>query len=217
MSSELSNITTFLNEFIIDQDHPCIMAQSIVRANNYTLHVTDDILGDGNIREVMDLLSIYVAEVSADPKNFQSFIVAFRNDTILTESDFENLLWAFLNKLHENDTVAWDSTVSADPKNPKFSFSLHGHAFYIVGLHPNSSRKARRFPHPIIVFNLHRQFEALREMGVYTEVRDRIRQRDKQRNGSVNNMLQDFGRSSEAKQYSGRQVDTHWKCPFSHK
>ncbi len=43
-----NKITDHLVDFILDQDHPCIMAQSIVRAGNYTLHVTDDIFGDCN-------------------------------------------------------------------------------------------------------------------------------------------------------------------------
>ncbi|MDX1470983.1 MAG: guanitoxin biosynthesis heme-dependent pre-guanitoxin N-hydroxylase GntA, partial [Flavobacteriaceae bacterium] len=95
------------------------------------------------------------------------------------------------------------------------SFSVHGRAFYIVGMHPESTRKARRSPYPCMVFNLHGQFEKLREMNVYRNLRDRIRRRDKQQNGSVNPMLADFGEVSEARQYSGRMVGDNWECPFN--
>ena len=51
-------------------------------------------------------------------------------------------------------------------------------------------------------------------MGSYEVVRDRIRERDKALQGEINPMLRDFGVTSEAKQYSGREVDKSWKCPF---
>lgn len=81
-------------------------------------------------------------------------------------------------------------------------------------MHPNSSRKARRSPFPSIAFNLHAQFEKLREMGAYEKVRDKIRERDKELQGSMNPMLEDFGLSSEAKQYSGKATGKDWVCPF---
>ena len=51
--------------------------------------------------------------------------------------------------------------VSADPDNPHFSLSFGGEAFFVVGLHPDASRPARRFARPTMVFNLHDQFETL--------------------------------------------------------
>jgi len=32
--------------------------------------------------------------------------------------------------------------------------------------------------------------------------------------GSLNPNLADFGERSEARQYSGREVEEHWRCPF---
>src|SRR5690606_27133649 len=110
-----------------------------------------------------------------------------------------------------------DAEVDSDPESDHFSFSLGGKAFYIIGMHPNSSRFARRSPRPTMVFNLHRQFEELRNMGAFEKIRDTIRERDKNLQGSVNPMLHDFGHNREAPQYSGRQVDESWKCPFHQK
>ena len=92
--------------------------------------------------------------------------------------------------------------------------ALQGKAFYIVGMHPESSRIARRSPYPSIAFNLHHQFEKLRHMGVYPNVRDKIRERDKNLQGSINPTLQDFGERSEARQYSGKATKEDWTCPF---
>lgn len=54
-------------------------------------------------------------------------------------------------------------------------------------------------------------------MGKYTTVKKRIRKRDKKLQGTINPVLKDFGKDSEAKQYSGRSVGNDWKCPFQSK
>lgn len=123
-------------------------------------------------------------------------------------------MWDQLKFLHEADDQPWDRHVSSDPQDDRFSFSLAGRAFYVVGLHPNSSRTARQAPFTALAFNLHWQFEKLREMGAYQRVRDTIRRRDVKLQGSINPMLEDFGSSSEARQYSGRRAGADWKCPF---
>ena len=93
--------------------------------------------------------------------------------------------------------------------------SFGGEAFFVVGLHPQSSRPARRFEAPAMVFNLHDQFERLRAEGRYDKLRGTILQRDEQLAGSINPMLAEHGTTSAARQYSGRAVSDAWKCPFS--
>lgn len=145
------------------------------------------------------------------------FVAIFDTNEISSEEEFETLLWNQLNYIHQQDMHDWDPTVNSDPAHSNFSFSIAGHAFFVIGMHPNASRKARRSPKPTIAFNLHVQFEKLREMGVFQNIRDRIRKRDKKLQGSVNPMVRDFGDSREAMQYSGRKVDTNWICPFKPK
>ena len=93
--------------------------------------------------------------------------------------------------------------------------SFGGEAFFVVGLHPKSSRPARRFEAPAMVFNLHDQFERLREAGRYDKMRGAILDRDLKLAGSHNPMLSQHGTKSAARQYSGRAVDDGWQCPFS--
>ena len=73
----------------------------------------------------------------------------------------------------------WDPAVSPDPDDPHFGFSFAGTAFFVVGLHPESSRLARRFPWPTLVFNPHAQFEPLKEAGRWDRIQDVIRDREK--------------------------------------
>jgi FPC/CPF motif-containing protein YcgG len=89
-----------------------------------------------------------------------------------------------------------------------------GEALFVIGLHPASSRVTRRFAHPTIVLNPHEQFDELRKKGRYESMKKTVRRRDKKLSGSINPMLDDYGSSSEALQYSGRRYDANWKCPL---
>ena len=104
--------------------------------------------------------------------------------------------------------------MSDDAAQPHFAFSHAGTAFFIVGLHPGASRIARRAPLPMLVFNLHEQFERLRADGGFDRMRTAIRTRDTRLQGGVNPMAQDHGDDSEARQYSGRAVEPTWEPPF---
>ena len=62
------------------------------------------------------------------------------------EAAFERALWDRLAAIHAIDRrrYGWDRRVSDDPASPRFSMSVGGKAFYVVGLHPAASRPARR-------------------------------------------------------------------------
>jgi len=201
-------------QFILVQDHPCVMAQSSMRSHSLEVQTVGDLNQSKTITEILAKLKSYIAEAKLNPGNFASLAISFATPAPPDEITYEKVLWKLLQDIHEADPKPWDKSVSSDAESEHFSFSIFGEAFYVVGMHPHSSRDARRFPYPVVVFNLHSQFEKLRNMKVYKKTRDRIRQRDRVKNGSVNPMLQDFGSGSEARQYSGREVDESWKCPF---
>ncbi|RXJ44314.1 guanitoxin biosynthesis heme-dependent pre-guanitoxin N-hydroxylase GntA [Gelidibacter gilvus] len=203
--------------FIVKQKHPCIMANAVFAMNKYHLKIYGKLSSAENTASVLKDIEAYIEHYDFDSNEFESLIFCFKYENIQTEEEFEEKLWQFLQRLHDNDTTAWDPRVSEDPNNSKFSFSLKGRAFYIVGMHPKSSRLARRAPYCTIVLNLHWQFEKLREMGTYQTIKKRIRQRDKRFQGTINPVLRDFGKDTEAKQYSGRAVENNWKCPFHQK
>ena len=205
------------DKFIIEQDHPCIMAQTVFSMGKVDFHEYTGFGSPEAAERILDDLKKYLAGYDFESNEFLTFLAVFRNEENFLEKEFEQLLWRQLEFLHEADDQPWDHRVSLDPENSNFSFSLGGRAFYIVGMHPNSSRLARRSPYPALAFNLHWQFEKLREMNAYTTVRDKIRERDSALQGHINPMLRDFGEASEARQYSGREVGADWKCPFHSK
>ncbi|CAM3480757.1 guanitoxin biosynthesis heme-dependent pre-guanitoxin N-hydroxylase GntA [Aequorivita lipolytica] len=201
-------------DFILKKSHPCIMAQTVFKMDEYSIKEYNSLGSKETAAEILKDLRNYIDKYDFTSNNFETFIAIFPSENFEDEITFEKALWSQLKTINELDSTPWDSSVANDPTSTKFSFSILGTAFYIVGLHPNSSRKARQAPYPALVFNLHLQFEKLREMGTYQRVKNRIRKRDIKLQGSVNPVLKDFGEASEALQYSGRNVGENWKCPF---
>lgn len=202
-------------EFVGSKRFPCVGAKSALNRNQIRYTVEQD-LRCGPSRRTLSELQLFGRKYSQDAPLFQSFVVLFRGPRSNDEREFERYLWRYLQRLHDMDRVHfdWDASVASNPSDVNFSFSIGGKAYYVVGLHPGASRSARRFSRPALVFNLHDQFERLRAEGRYEDIRDTIVKRDVKIQGSRNPMLKQFGTSSEARQYSGRSVDEHWKCPF---
>lgn len=211
-------IRAAFREFILDPAFPCVAAKAAVNAHADRLHVYDELASPGATAALSRDLAAFVEEQKRIASDYVTFVAVFKQPLELSETEFEVRLWSQLRQLNREDAAAhfaWDPHVSDDPRDPHFAFSFAGHAFFIVGLHSQSSREARRFPWPALVFNLHEQFEKLREHGRYEHMRHVIRERDTALQGSANPMLEDFGQASEARQYSGRAVDEKWTPPFS--
>ena len=206
--------------FVRDRSFPCVGAKSAVGRDQIRFIVARDIGSAWDDLRVYQALLDFAAGYQQDPRLFQSFVVIFKGPRLQSEAQFEQALWSRVQSLADKD--AWhgqdyDSRVSADPDNPHFSLSFGGEGFFIVGLHPHASRPARRFERPALVFNLHDQFEQLRDERRYETLRESILERDLAIAGSANPMLARHGEVSEARQYSGRAVSDQWTCPFTAK
>ncbi len=202
---------------VAEASFPCVGAKAALAKG--TLHVLacDRIDSGWDDLRIHDGLLRFAEAYREDPALFRSFAVIFEGPEDLSEADFEALLWKRAQSISDKDVwrgQSYDDGVSSDPDSPHFSLSFGGEAFFIVGLHPNASRPARRFARPAMVFNLHDQFETLRTQGRYEVMREKILVRDEALAGSRNPMLARHGEASEARQYSGRAVDDAWQCPF---
>lgn len=205
-----------LQQMILDERYVCTGAQAAFRQEAYRLGVYRELGSEEATAGLAHDLFTFLQERHRIDSDFSTFVAVFAGPHELEESAFEALLWEQLQRLHELDAEhhGWDSAVSPDPDDPQFSYSFAGDACFVVGLHPGSSRAARRLPYPALVFNLHDQFERLRASGAYGRMQAVIREREIEAHGSINPMLEDFGKSSEARQYSGRAVEEGWRCPF---
>lgn len=206
-----------IQSFILQKDYPCVGAQAAVNGKTLAFGRFDSMKEMDSIGELAFGIKKYLDAMSERPSSFLTYIAIFPEVRLNGEEDFENSLWNVLNELTEMDAAhhQWDGTASSNPKNPNFSFSFGGKSFFLVGMHPGSSRKARRFPYPAIAFNLQGQFEGLRSKGRFDIMRNSIRERELLFDGSINPMLADFGEGLQAPQYSGRHVDKDWQCPFN--
>jgi FPC/CPF motif-containing protein YcgG len=195
---------------------PCVGAKSAAAQQGIEFFQAGDLRCPGDDAALLAALQSFAAAAVPDAL-FLSFVALFPTTPKLAEADFEAAFWQRLQALHEGDCrrFAWDPSVSSDPASPDFSMSLGGRAFYVIGLHPGARRRARRFRASAMVFNLHSQFETLREDGRYDKLRAAITERDIAYSGSPNPMMAIHGAASEARQYSGRVVDAAWRCPFS--
>ncbi len=211
-----AGIRAAFDRFILENFHPCIMARGMFERKKVDFHVYPDFGSKTTAKAILCDVKKYLERYDFTGRNFQTFMAVFDDHSVTSEKIFEEKLWQQLQYIHDVDDEPWDPEVSHDPDHKNFSFSVGGRAFYIVGLHPHSSRIARRSPYPAMTFNLHYQFEKMREIGIYTNVKNKIRERDTTLQGNINPMLKDFGEEREVLQYSGRQLDEHWKCPFKY-
>jgi hypothetical protein len=218
MTATDQRIRRAFEAFVGDARYPCLAAKGLAARDDYALHVYGNLGSTAATRALAPELAAFTraAKVAGD-RPLTAFVAVFAKRPSISEAEFERGLWIQLQELHDRDdwSGAWDPAVSDDPENPRFSFSFAGTALFVIGLHPDSSRIARRFTWPALVFNPHAQFERLRRDGRFDRLRDRIRARDAALQGRVNPNLADFGERSEARQYSGRDTTKgEWRCPF---
>ena len=212
-----SSSEALLSDLVADAAFPCVGAKAALARGTLATLACRDITSAWDDVRIHDALLGLARHYRATPTLFRSLAIVFDGPDVLTETEFERHLWRRVQSLSDKDIwrgQRYDDTVSPDPDDAHFSLSFGGEAFFVVGLHPNASRPARRFARPAMVFNLHDQFETLRAQGRYEGMREKIMVRDEALAGSRNPMLARHGESSEARQYSGRVVDAEWRCPF---
>lgn len=208
-----------IRSFILQKNYPCVAAiQSVVR-HDYVIGTYGQ-FGTGTHWHKLrtDLLNFLELQRSTQSR-YMSFWAIFTASihTPDNELDFENKLWRELSLLSSEEERAadWGNINASDPNDPSFCFSLNGVQLFVVGLHPESSRFARRFSRPAMVFNAFSQFEVFEEEGTYAAMVKIIRQNDLRFQGSINPMVLAHGDDWEAIQYSGRENPESWKCPFN--
>ncbi|HEX4855471.1 MAG TPA: guanitoxin biosynthesis heme-dependent pre-guanitoxin N-hydroxylase GntA [Limnobacter sp.] len=220
-SRKQSSLAALFMDYIEEDSFPCVGAKAALARGEIQVHEYGLLNHPANDEPLLDALVDFVDMLDScagDDSRVHSFVAVFNGPRDTNELDFENLLWTQLYNLHVLDVdrgAPAASDISSDTDSPQFSLSLAGHPFFVIGLHPGSSRMARRFQSPVLVFNSHQQFEKLRENGRYEKMQAATRKRDIALQGSINPNLSDFGTNSEARQYSGRKTAVDWKCPFN--
>lgn len=202
---------------ISHEQFPCVGAKSALARGTLKVFSCHSLCSNWDDLRIHRELLQWAADYRKNPEGLRSLAVVFEGPLNLGETEFEQAMWSRIQSFADKDHwlgQPYDHRVSPDPNDPHFSLSFGGEAFFVIGLHPHASRPARQFPSPTLVFNLHDQFERLREDGRYERMRQRIMDRDRELAGEINPMLARHGEVSEARQYSGRVVGPEWRCPF---
>lgn len=212
-----ANVIASFNAFLRQPAYPCVGAKIAHNKGRIELHSFNNIYDDSEDELLLARLYDFIKRYNQQKHMFFSFVCTFTNCEVGSDAGFERALWARLQALHNKDcqTHAWDTRVSSNPTDTNFSFSLGGEGFFIIGLNPYSSRLSRKFQYPAIVFNLHSQFQQLKDNNKFDSMKKQIRKNDMAFCGRFNATLADHGDASEARQYSGRDVGSKWQCPFS--
>lgn len=217
-NSSTDDIERSFRRFVAHPGFPCVGAKSAMAQGEAHFFHGRNICSAWDDLPLLLALQKFARRYQRDPRLFSTFVAIFDAPRGLSETVFEKALWARLQSLHDKDvwlSAERDEEISDDPERGEFGLSIGGSGFFVVGLHPRASRKARRFGRPTLVFNLHDQFTRLRADGRYEKMRRTIIERDLRFSGTINPMLERHGSVSEARQYSGRKVGEDWSCPFS--
>jgi FPC/CPF motif-containing protein YcgG len=213
--------------WVLSEGFPCNGAKSAFNTDSYRLGIYDS-FNSGDVGLLATDLKAYIGEYAATPvvrskakpgewislnRTFASFLACFKEEPVCDESTFEDRLWAILENLRKIDNDAVPSGFSTDPSDSNFAFCFGGEGFFVAAFHPGSWRWSRRFIFPLLVFNMHKQFDGLKQSGKFAQLRDTIRKQDDALQGSTNTLAADFGQQSEAPQYGMRVVPPGWVPP----
>ena len=209
-------INEFIN-YIENKNFPCVAAKASLNKTNCNIMVADNIACPKDDCKILKFIYDFVDDYRKSDKAFSSLAIIFKNSQPNTEDMFDTLMWQRLQALSVLDAeqYSYDKRVNNDPDSANFSFSIKEEAFFIIGLHSASSRVARKFKYPTLVFNPHAQFEAMKQTEQYNKIQKIVRKRDLYLSGSINPMLENYGTASEVYQYSGKQYDAQWQCPLN--
>ncbi|AJC65877.1 MULTISPECIES: guanitoxin biosynthesis heme-dependent pre-guanitoxin N-hydroxylase GntA [Dickeya] len=219
---ELTNNPEILNKFLnyIESDTFSCIGAKTAAAMGSLIHRDCCKNNNVSLEDVYGYLRQFISLREQLSKTNSTFVLTFSDKYCSDEAEFEIFLWDTLTKLSKIDMECgflWSEECSSDPQSPQFSFSLGGEPFFIVGLHPKATRISRRSPYPSIVFNSHRQFHYLKELGTFEKMQKEIRRREMVIQGDLNPNLSNFGEESEARQYAGNITTKEWVCPFKKK
>lgn len=202
---------------VTQANYPCIAAVKSFLQNDFLIGCYSGFGTDECSQDLgSDLLSFKQQQKERKSLYF-SFWAGFPDSKVESEAQFEELLWKQLSLVSSHSvTDEWDPNFSSDPLDKNFCFSLDGSAYFIVGMHPMSSRRSRQTAFPILAFNLYDQFHQLMAEEKFEPMVQINRNRELRFQGDINPMVKKHGQEWEAIQFSGQNNPDTWKCPFHH-
>lgn len=195
---------------ILSRSFPCLGGAGLIRSRNYRFAIYDELGVANSIGLMARDLTGFLSLRNADEFPFTAFIAAFLNPAPADDVAFERAMWAQLEGLEALDAKTDHPPVRLiDETDPGLVYG--DREFFIVGMHPASSRWARRFSWPLLVFNALTHADEMRARGKHERMSQLVLGRDRILQGSDNPSLH----ASQRDQFSGRAVEPGL-CPLGH-
>lgn len=211
------NIEKEIEALVTQKEYPCVAAIKSYFNDEYEVGLYKD-FGSGNSgKNLRQDLQGFLEKLKVSQSPYYTFWGIFPDKKYVeSEEKFETDLWNELSHMTSEETkdLDWQGKTT-NPNDKNFGFHLFGENFFVVGLHPEASRKSRKFPWPTLIFNVFSQFQTLRDKSLYDPMVETNRKRDVKFQGDANPMALIHGDDWETIQFSGRKNSSQWKCPFS--
>lgn len=212
----LPSIVQSMRDLVMSPHYPCVPAVRSYERGEYMVELCPGEFGSGSAAKIIaEGLKNFRERQQRTKEPFLSFWAVWDHQE-LDEDEHDERFWRELSHVAAQSDAPWDPNFSPDPSSKRFCFSFEGEAYFVVGLHSNSARKARQFPFPTIIFNLYSQFEDLATKGAYDAVVKTNRKREMAFQGNLNPMVEKYADSWEAIAFSGKGHGDDWRCPFQH-
>lgn len=196
----------YFKSLVLDPEFACIAGQSATRSGKYAFcaypNMEDLSAAEGICHDLVTYNKTF--DIPSIPAHkgvkFVSFIAAFAGSNIHNQMDGVRSLYTLLYNMHQINKkyFAWTKGVENDMDDNDFGFSIGGEAYFVPFLYKYSGSKSRYSEIPFVLFNTHHTFAKLRSLGIYDELKFRIRKRQSR----VHPMLGDHGAVPEFPQYS---------------
>jgi uncharacterized protein len=148
-------------EFVQQPEFSCLGAKTALHDDALKVASYRELASAESTAELSHDLSQFANSQLIREKPFANFVAIFQAPLEIDEIEFEHLLWQQLQRLHRIDDKPCDARARPIPADPEFSFSFAGRAFYVIGRHARSSRRAHQFPWPTLLFSSREQFDRL--------------------------------------------------------
>lgn len=169
-----------MKKLITQKNYPCVAAIKSFFSQEYDVGVYKNFGKGDSGKNLRQDLGKFVETLKTSQSPYYTFWAIFPDEHYeKSEQAFEKDMWEELSHTTREELKALDWQVAnADPNDKNFGFHLFGENFFVVGLHPQSSRKSRVFPWPTLIFNVFSQFQTLQKQGIYAPMVETNRQRD---------------------------------------
>jgi uncharacterized protein len=197
----VEHVHAIFRAVLLSPSFPCLGGTGLVRAGEYCFAVYDQ-LGDPSAfgQQAVDMRH-YFKSRPIDTHPFAAFVAAYIAPSTQTDDVFEACMWAQLEGLQSCQEHGGQGSISlVDHDDPGFVFG--DREFFVVGMHPGSSRFARRFPWPLLVFNALSHAHEMQKRGKHASMSRKVLARDRNLQGSDNPSLH----APQRLQFSGREV-----------